>query len=217
MEINGNLSYYNSGISQVPVLLSYSVNYGTSWIDLTTVITDNNGGFTADWTPSATGTYLIRAVFTGNNAYPGASTTVNFVLAPSEGQSDFSVTSNSTLTAFVFDSVNKQLSFTIIGPQGTTGYVEISIPKSIIGDISKLQVKLDDQQIAYSSESHPDYWLVTFNYHHSTHTVSIDLTSAAGAPSISHLAIYVVVITAVTVAAFLVTRTKIKNRNNSKT
>jgi hypothetical protein len=93
----------------------------------------------------------------------------------------------------------------------------VSIPKSIINDISKLQVKLDDQQITYSSESQPDHCLITFNYHHSTHTVKIDLTSAASAPSISQIAIYAIVITAIAVAAFLFTRTKIKSRHSSKT
>jgi hypothetical protein len=207
-QISGTLAMNGSEIPQVPVLLSYSVTLGSSWTDLTTVITDGNGGFTVDWTPSATGTYLIRAIFTGNDAYPPASTTVTFVLAPSEEQSIFSVTSNSTISAFLFDSVNKQLSFTVSGPSGTTGYVDISIPKSMISDISNLQVKLDNNQIAYTAQSQPNSWLVSFHYHHSTHTITIDFNSTTNSTPTSQYAIYAVAAVVVAVVAIALAKRK---------
>ena len=185
VEISGSLNDANSSLSGLPVLLSCSPDYGNSWTALTTEITDSSGGFVADWTPQATGTYLIDAAFMGNDVYSATNTTVNFVLAPSKGPNVFSVASNSTLTEFAFNSATKQLSFTVSRPTGTRGYVNISIPKSVVSDISSLQVKIDSNQVANTSQSLPDSWLISFNNHHSTHKVAISLDASASGSSTS--------------------------------
>ena len=77
VDIGGSLTSNGAGIPGVPVLLSYSVTNGASWIDLTTVNTDGEGNFVALWNPLVTGNFLIKAIWAGNEAYTDAGTVVN--------------------------------------------------------------------------------------------------------------------------------------------
>ena len=80
-----------------------------------------------------TGNYLIMATWTGNSTLNGVNKTVDFALTPDSqqnGQNVFSVYSNSTITQFAFNSTSNELSFVVSGPSGTTGYVNICIPKT---------------------------------------------------------------------------------------
>jgi uncharacterized repeat protein (TIGR02543 family) len=64
VQISGALSIYGTGISGSGVVLSYSATGGLTWHDLAYVITDDYGSFSAVWMPSASGNYLVRAVWT---------------------------------------------------------------------------------------------------------------------------------------------------------
>ena len=182
MEINGNLTYNGIGIPGAPIFLYYSINEGSSWQDLTTVNTDSNGNFLAEWLPSVTGNYLINATYSGDSTYPGASTVVNLVITPypSENAQDvFSVASNSTVSDLAFNSTSGQLSFTVSGPSGTTGYADVYIAKSLVNDISTVKAYIDGNSINYTVTSTADSWILHFTYHHSTHEVTIYLNNAS--------------------------------------
>jgi hypothetical protein len=180
VHIEGSLSADGSALPNEPVIFSYSVNNGASWLDLTSVSTDNQGNFQIQWTPQATGNYLIKANWAGNAAYPSATTTVNLAIAPTQQSSNlFSVNSNSTLSTLSFDSATQQLGFSVSGPSGTTGYVEVYIPKTLLSDVSSLTVRLDDKPLQFSYQSEQDMWLVSFTYHHSSHQVTMNLGSTA--------------------------------------
>jgi hypothetical protein len=183
VEITGSLTASGTGLSDVPILLSYSVNEGKSWTGLTTASTDNSGNFTAVWFASASGTYLLNAQWIGNSTFSDANSTINFAVLPYEEQSVFSVSSNSTISAFAFNSTSQELSFRVSGPSGTSGYVDIYVPKSLISDVSNLKVYLDGNQLTYSTQSQGDSWLVLFNYHHSAHEVVIRLGPASSSSS----------------------------------
>ena len=184
VKINGYLTLNDTGISDAPILLSYSVTGGKSWQDLTLVNTDSNGSYSAVWFPSATGNYLIKAVYEGNENCLGTVNIVNFAMELHAEQSVFSVTSNSTLSELSFNSATKELSFSVSGENGTTGYVTTSIPKTLISDISDLKVLLDGNQISYQKESQDSCWLLSFTYHHSAHSVVINLNAPA-APTVA--------------------------------
>ena len=111
VQIKGNLTFNATGISEAPILLSYSVNGGKSWVDLTLVQTGSDGSFYAEWMPSVTGYYSLKAVYEGNENYSDASVIVNFAVEPFQEQNVFSVNSNSTLTELSFDSNSRELSF----------------------------------------------------------------------------------------------------------
>ena len=213
VEINGDLSYNGTGLANKPILLSYSKTGGSSWESLTLVNTGADGKFTAVWMPSVSGNFLIKAVWEGDAEYNEASTIVNFALLPGAEQNVFSVTSNSTISQFAFNSTTKELSFIATGPSGTTGHVNVYIPKSLINDVSDLRIYVDDHITTYNSESQADSWVLSFSYSHSTHTVIIELSTASSTSETSNdWIIYIVPIAAiVAIAAIAITIRKKRN------
>jgi len=205
VDIIGNLTYNGRGISDVPILLSYSVTAGKSWQDLTLVHTNSNGEYSASWFPSATGDYMLKAEYDGDQNYLGAVDVVNCTIVPGTAQSVFSVTSNSTLSAFSFDSSTKELSFSVSGEPGTTGYVNVYIPNSLLTDVSGLKVSLDGNEIAYTFQTQSGGWLLYFTYHHSIHDVLISLNSSSLSSDWVKIAILVfmgIVVTVVVIAVY---------------
>ncbi len=178
VKINGDLTFNGSAISGAPILLSYSVTDGDSWQNLTTVHTGSDGSFSASWLLSVTGDYQLKAVFKGSEKYLATSNIVNFAIQPCSEQSVFSVDSNSTITNLAFNSTSQELCFGVSGDSGTTGYIEVYIPKSLVSDASNLKVYLDNNQIDYTSKSQSDFWLLYFSYNHSRHMVTISLSAA---------------------------------------
>jgi hypothetical protein len=179
VQIQGNLDYNGSGLVDAGVYLSYSVTNGNSWQDFAYVQTGSYGNFSAYWMPSASGIYVLRAVYFGDSVYSGVTQKVNFALAPSDNQNQnvFSVVSNSTVTSLSFNSATDSLGFNVTGSSGTTGFAQISISKALLPDVTKLQVSLDSSSISYASYSTGNNWLVTIYYHHSSHTVVMALNS----------------------------------------
>ena len=92
----------------------------------------------------------------------------------------FSIISNSTITELAFNSTSQILSFTASGPSGSTGFANVTISKTLMSDISALQVYLDDSEIGYSSDDLDDSWLIYFTYSHSTHKIVMDFSSHQG-------------------------------------
>jgi len=169
-----------TGLSDLPVLIYYSVNGGSSWSELTSVTTNQEGDFSAVWLPSVTGNFLVKAYYLGNEEYGKAKTVINLAVTSSEQEENvFSVSSNSTLSGLSFNSEERELRFSVSGDNGTFGYVNVFIPKSLIADVSELEVYLDEEQIDYIAESKEDYWLLRFSYSHSTHEVSVMFSSLA--------------------------------------
>jgi hypothetical protein len=225
VQIQGALMYDLIGLSGTGVAFSYSANGGATWHDLAYLITGDDGNFSAVWMPSASGNYVIRGVWLGDDAYSGTSSTVNFSVTPMETEakveSVFSVSSNSTLSSLIFDSTKDEISFTVSGESGTAGYVQACIPKSLMPVVANLRVLLDGQEIPYSTLSDGDVWIVTIGYHHSTHTVVMGLnaqeSSATGNsafPIVEILIALVVVclaIAIVSVTVLLRQRKRLKN------
>jgi hypothetical protein len=185
VKIQGSLECNGLGLAYKGIRLSYSVTGGATWQDLTYVNTGNDGSFTAVWMPSASGNYLIRGIWMGDQYYSCTTDIVNFEVAPdNQNQNTFSVASNSTLSSLTFDSTTSKLSFTVSGPSGTIGYVQACVPKSLLLDPSKLQVTLDgttDQYTYLSGDN--NVWIIIFIYHHSSHTVVMTLDQQAATPT----------------------------------
>jgi len=175
VEINGNLTCDEVGLSGASILLSYSVTGGETWNDITLVDTASDGGYSAVWMPSATGNYLVRATWDGNATYWGTNTTVNLAVTPYKDQNVFSVESNSTISRLAFNTTDWTLSFTVTGPNGTRGYTKVTVAKSLVANITSIRVYLDGNQTKYTITSTDGSWLLTFTYTHSTHKVAVDL------------------------------------------
>ena len=80
--------------------------------------------------------------------------------------------SNSTVTSLAFNSTTSELSFTVSGPSGTSGYVKATVAKSLLPNGAETTIYLDGNQLSYELHETADSWVFTFNYHHSTHTVT---------------------------------------------
>ncbi len=85
------------------------------------------------------------------------------------------IESNSTVSAFVFDNSGStpKISFNVSGPEGSTGYVKLTIAKTFMPN-SNVTIYLDGNQIQYDLTVNDNSWVVTFNYHHSTHQITIN-------------------------------------------
>ena len=102
VEINGSLTYNGAGLQDLPVLLSYSVDGGNTWNQLTLVKTDDNGAFFAVWLPAVTGEYSVKATWVGDNKYTETTAIVDFAVLPSGMQDTFPVaTASISLLALV--------------------------------------------------------------------------------------------------------------------
>ena len=180
--IKGKLtsSELSFSLSRVPISLSYSITNGASWQDLTLVYTDMDGVFGAVWTPAASGNYLLRAAVANATEYSEAETVVNLAVTPFEeeaAQNVFSVASNSTVSDLVFNANSQRLTFSVSGPNGTAGYVEVYIAKTLIDDPAKVKVYVDENEKAFATTEAAESWLLRFTYQHSTHAVTLSLAA----------------------------------------
>jgi len=117
----------------------------------------------------------VKATYEGDDENLGTSEMVNFAVEQYAERSIFSVSSNSTVSGFAFDSERQELSFVVTGESGTTGYADVYIAKSLISDIANVKAYLDCGEKEYTVTSVGDSWLLHFSYQHSTHKVSISL------------------------------------------
>jgi hypothetical protein len=149
------------------------------------VNTGSDGGFSVEWLPSVTGNYLINATYAGDAAHSRASTVVNLAIMPyksRDAQDVFSVASNSTVSGLAFNSTSQELSFTVTGSSGTTGYVDVYIAKTLINNIGQVKAYVNNNAVNYTATQIDDSWLLHFTYQHSTHTVVISLGTVITRP-----------------------------------
>jgi hypothetical protein len=219
VDIKGCLTGNGTGLSGEAIRLYYSRSGGEKWEELTYVTTNGDGSFSALWLPSATGNLLLKAIYNGNSLYCGTKTIVNLAITQVNNKEDnlFSVSSNSTLTELFFNSSSSELSFSVSGENGTGGYVDAYIPKSLVTNASSLRIYLDGEEIEYSIASQDDSWLLHFTYHHSTHKVALTFNSVVtqnNEPLIENWML-IACIAVIAVIAIIVVATPVSRRKTS--
>lgn len=167
-------------ITGLEITLAYSVNNGNSWIDLPTVISSSDGSFNRSWIPTAEGVYLIRAAWAGNDQYPSTEAIFSLAITISTSNDIFTVQSNSIISNLLFNSETKQLSFTVSGESGTSGYTRIIISKELVADGNDIEITLDGVNMNYELSSTDTSWVLYFTYSHSSHDIVADLNSEQG-------------------------------------
>jgi parallel beta-helix repeat protein len=179
LDINGTLyDIYGNGLENQTVVLYYAFPRADTWVPITSDITDQLGKYYINWIPPATGYFTIKAVWAGNSTHFGASNNISLSTIPYQNQYVFSVESNSTISVLAFNSTSLELSFTVTGETGTTGYVKVTIAKSFVSNIADVKVYLDGNLTEYSATSQDDAWILTFTYTHSIRYVTLDLKTA---------------------------------------
>ena len=123
------------------------------------------------------GNVTTNPILTAPNpeAHPNSMTfpSINMPNSGSSESNPFHIGTNSTVTEVAFNPENSTLSFTVSGPSGTAGSINVTIAKSIMPNGGALKVTMDDKQISYALADNGDSWNLGFTYIHSTHRVVI--------------------------------------------
>ena len=205
VNIKGNLSFNNTSLSKMPIILSYSLTGGETWQELTFVSTEMDGNFEVDWKPSVTGTFYIKATWAGNGTFEATTATISLAVAPFSVQNALdvlSVASNSTISSFAFNSTSQELSFTATGLTNTTGYADVYVAKTLINSTSNVKVFVDGNPLNYTATQTAEFLIIHFTYSHSTHSILVNLSSEAS--DYANIPAWVEVIAGVIVVVFLV-------------
>jgi parallel beta-helix repeat protein len=203
VNINGTLhDIYGNGLENQTVILYYTFPGADTWVPITSDTTDPLGKYYVEWVTPATGSFTIKAEWIGNTTHFGANNIISLSTIPYQNEFVFSVESNSTISAVTFNTPSLELSFTVTGQAGTTGYVKVTVAKSLLSNIADVKVYLDRNQTEYSVISQEDSWILTFTYTHSSRHVTISfktaLTSEVFPMWIIGVAVAMIVVVAVT-------------------
>jgi hypothetical protein len=88
------------------------------------------------------------------------------------------VASNSSVSSFVFDSTRRLLNFTVSGPSGTFGFVNVTIAKTILS--GRPIVLIDGTEHSASITEDENFWHIYATYQHSEHHVTIGDSTTIG-------------------------------------
>jgi len=214
--IEGKLAHNGSGIGEAGIALAYSITGGATWNELSYANTGMDGTFSVTWMPSATGNYLVKADYLGNDAYSGTSVIVNLAMTQQYAQENvFSVTSNSTVSSLSFDSENRELTFSVTGPTNTSGFADVYVAKTLVQDPARITLHIDEKLADCETTATEDAWLLHFTYNHSTHNVIVSLgASGADAELAGDWMTYVaVVVTILALSAAMITKRPCRHRS----
>jgi hypothetical protein len=176
VNITGTLVDANMNpLRNVTVNMSYTFSGFTNWTPIASESTNSLGDYNASWVPPAPSYFMLKAVYSGNYTHAGSSCDVSFSALPFGSQYVFSVESNSTISAMGFDNNTKTLSFTASGPSGTVGYTKVTIPQSLVLNVTQLQVYIDKAERNYTSTESFGSLVIVFAYNHSSHQVEVAL------------------------------------------
>jgi hypothetical protein len=176
--LNGKLTDANGNtLSDETVILSYAAGGSNNWVQVGSGKTNATGFYTVQWLIPASGTFAIKAQWTGSTSYRGSENTVTLSFLPVQGQNVFFVESNSTISSLNFDSASQTLGFTASGPTGTQGYTKVTIAKTLAPNADPFMVSLDGNQLNYTITSLGDNWILAFSYQHSSHQIVVNLAS----------------------------------------
>ncbi len=219
MTVTGDVRTAMGGvpIAGLNIDLSYSVNNGKTWIDMSSINTTSAGNFSAQWIPAATGDYMLKGSWAGNAVYQKVSSVISLDVETSSDKYVFTVQSNSTISDLSFNSDTKVLTFNVSGEPGTYGYSRIAISKEIVANGSDITVTLDGAVTSYTLTSTNSSWVLYFAYHHSTHSIVATLVKSdnAGTGNSSPLPLFAIVGLAV-VSALMVAGLVILNKRRSR-
>ncbi|UCC33763.1 MAG: hypothetical protein JSW53_01815 [Candidatus Bathyarchaeota archaeon] len=118
-------------------------------------------------------THIQHGYFDNTHATPATHVFVTHDL-------EVSIRSNSSISAFQFNSSVKQLSFNAAGPSDTNGFCNVSIPDDLLwGDFSVyLNGSLLTEDVDYTQTYNGTHYTFNIAYIHSTHAIKIEGTEA---------------------------------------
>jgi hypothetical protein len=159
------------------IVLSYIFSGLDSWIPISSDLTDEQGKYAIQWVNSASGTFTFKAEWSGDETYDGTSNQTSLCFLPCQNQQTFIFETNSTIYDLNFNAAASSLTFNVTGPSGTTGYMKVTIAKSLVANAADIKVYLDKNQLNCEVTSNADSWLLAFTYTQSTHNVMVSFAT----------------------------------------
>jgi hypothetical protein len=159
------------------VVLTYTFEGYSSWIPISSTVTNGAGAYSILWTNTATGTFTIKTEWLGNATISTLTNTSSLSVLPYDSISVFYIGSNGNISDLSYNNSNRMLGFSVSGASGTTGYVQVMVPKTLAGDGSGISVFLDGVSQNYSLASSGNALVITLNYSHSIHAVMVSFGS----------------------------------------
>lgn len=161
-------------------------------------------------TPSTTPTPTIEPTSTPSPTVTPTSTPTTY----DNGKTCFIINSNSTVSAVNFQSIYGVLDFKVSGETGTTGYVNVSVSKTILSSTDQLRTYIDTQQKMPLIQSDDEYYYIQLTYSHSSHTIQMSFFEQPKQLSYNQFSIELRLISlALLVLIFLVAVVVIKNKS----
>ena len=206
------------------IILSYMIPGTAVWNPFSSVTTDGNGVFSASWIPTATGNFMVKTEWQGDENYSAAYNVKNVSVLRGNEENVFMAESNSTLSALSLNSTSNEISFSVSGLSGTAGYVRFLISKALLQDSADLKVYKDGALINCTVTSVGDQTVLYIVYSHSSHEIRIslpeyaeagDLENSSSAVSVilSYVFGFVVVAAIVSLTLFIVAWARKPKRN----
>jgi hypothetical protein len=173
----------SSPISSANILLEFTVPAASGWTTITSAATGSDGNYQATWLPQATGTFTIKASWAGNGTYQQTSKTAILTSTSDGKEYVFSVASNATVSSTYLPGA-KTVSFTAKGTRGSAGNIDVTLPKALISDISKVKVLVNGTyasiQVTQSADAVRIHFELLF---HSSYSVEVDFSGASSQTS----------------------------------
>jgi hypothetical protein len=156
----------------VQVTVSFSGDSGSTWVSFITVIADGAGSYSAGWTPPYSGSFLLRASWSGNDQFAGSTS------SPASLTVTGTVTPTPTLLLSVPSSASRgqsiTLSITIFNP--TSSPLNANVTVQITGPGNYVSFDVIQVQVAASSQL-TTYYDWTVPNQPGTYNVTVGLLS----------------------------------------
>ena len=125
--VSGALANQTDGaaLTSQLILLEYSSN-GASYMIIATTTTDSQGRFATSFTPPSTGTYIVRATYTGDDGHMGQSASTTLTITPSPSGIVLSASESNakpgdtiSISGYLYPATATAITVTYKGPAGT--------------------------------------------------------------------------------------------------
>ena len=141
--ISGNVTAADlAARPNVTVTIQYRPVGAPEWDTAGQNLTDQNSNYTYTWTPGTGGTFEVRTSWEGDEDTVGHESdvlalTVLYVFEPVQDvyvaiETNSTAAEFNSIPALAFSQPLKQISFNVTSPYGTTGYSNVTIPKTLL-------------------------------------------------------------------------------------
>jgi hypothetical protein len=174
---------------------------------------------TSESTPSSTATYAptptstLTAPVTDN---PTLLPTLSVIPTSVSSASAFRLNSNSTVSQFHLELEKGALSFQVSGPDGSNGFANLTVSKTILTDPGKFVASIDGNPTTPTLTQNDTHIAVYFKYHHSTQRIQMQFANTEPTPISAEISGLVALALIVTILGVLCLKLRKTNTKQNK-